>query len=70
MSQETKAHLVLQALLNQGAIEAIFLDSLKSTGLTVDRSIIPTSLDLSNDEQLLKDPNAHAVKVREFVPHS
>ncbi|RPD53360.1 hypothetical protein L227DRAFT_399930 [Lentinus tigrinus ALCF2SS1-6] len=49
--------------LHQGAIEAIFLDSMKAHGVTVERPIVPTSLELSKSEEELKDPNAHPVKV-------
>ncbi|KAF9818266.1 hypothetical protein IEO21_02894 [Rhodonia placenta] len=49
--------------LHQGAIEAIFLDSMRSLGVTVDRPILPSSIELSADEAELKDPNAHPVKV-------
>jgi len=49
--------------LHQGAIESIFLDSMKSAGVIVDRPVVPTSLQLSNDEKVLNDPNAHAVRV-------
>ncbi|EIW83444.1 hypothetical protein CONPUDRAFT_89327 [Coniophora puteana RWD-64-598 SS2] len=47
--------------LNQGAIEAIFLDSLNSNGLGVDYSVIPTSITF--DESKLSDTIAHVVKV-------
>ncbi|CCM01337.1 uncharacterized protein FIBRA_03386 [Fibroporia radiculosa] len=49
--------------LHQGAIEAIFLDSMRSMDVEVERPIVPTSLELSQDEAELKDPNAHPVKV-------
>jgi hypothetical protein len=41
---------------------------MKSMGLHVERPIVPTSLELSNDEKLLQDPNAYAVRVRDFNP--
>ncbi|EIW83429.1 hypothetical protein CONPUDRAFT_164380 [Coniophora puteana RWD-64-598 SS2] len=47
--------------LNQAAVEAIFLDSMKANGLEVDLSIAPTSITF--DEAKLSDPTAHAVKV-------
>ncbi|EIW83427.1 hypothetical protein CONPUDRAFT_164379 [Coniophora puteana RWD-64-598 SS2] len=47
--------------LNQGSIEVIFLDAMKSHGLTVDRSMAPTAITF--DEAKLSDPSAHAVKV-------
>jgi hypothetical protein len=50
--------------LHQGAIEAIFLDAMAAKGLTVDRPTKPTSIELSQDEARLKDPNAYPVQVR------
>ncbi|KAI1791861.1 FAD binding domain-containing protein [Ganoderma leucocontextum] len=52
-----------EVTLHQGAIESIFLDSLKAHGVVVERPIVPTSLELSKSEEELKDPNAHPVKV-------
>ncbi|KAL4251565.1 PheA/TfdB FAD monooxygenase family protein [Abortiporus biennis] len=52
-----------EVTLHQGAIEAIFVDSMRERGLEVDRPIIPTSLELSTEESELKDPNAYPVKV-------
>ncbi|EIW58510.1 uncharacterized protein TRAVEDRAFT_58730 [Trametes versicolor FP-101664 SS1] len=52
-----------EVTLHQGAIEAIFLDSMKAHGVAVERPIIPTSLELSDSEDELRDPNAHPVKV-------
>ncbi|TCD71733.1 hypothetical protein EIP91_005499 [Steccherinum ochraceum] len=49
--------------LHQGAIESIFLDPLREMGVEVNRPIIPTALVLSKDEGLLRDPQAHPVKV-------
>jgi len=39
---------------------------MKSAGLVVDRPMAPTSIELSKDENVLKDPTAHAVRVREY----
>lgn len=50
--------------LHQGAIEAIFLDTMRSMGLEVDRPAIPTSLEISTNEKELLDPQAYPVKVR------
>ncbi|KAF7294370.1 hypothetical protein HMN09_01166300 [Mycena chlorophos] len=47
--------------LHQGAIEAIFLDSMRSLGVEVDRPITPTHLEI--DPTLSSDPKAHAVHV-------
>ncbi|KZT01969.1 uncharacterized protein LAESUDRAFT_730674 [Laetiporus sulphureus 93-53] len=49
--------------LHQGAIEAIFLDSMTSLGIEVERPVVPTSIELSQDDAVLKDPKMHAVKV-------
>ena len=43
---------------------------MKSAGLVVDRPIAPTSLELSKDEKVLKDPTAHAVRVRKYQASS
>jgi phenol 2-monooxygenase (NADPH) len=53
--------------LHQGAIESIFLDSMKAVGVVVERPIEPTSLTISEDEKVLKDPKAHAVRVTIIV---
>ena len=53
-----------QVTLHQGAIEAIFLDSLRLMGRTVERPIKPTSIELSQNEAELRDPRAYPVKVR------
>lgn len=52
-----------QITLHQGAIEAIFLDSMKAHNVVVERPIVPTSIELSKSEAELKDPSAHPVKV-------
>ncbi|KAI0773261.1 FAD binding domain-containing protein [Trametes elegans] len=52
-----------EVTLHQGAIEAIFLDSMRAHGVIVERPIVPTALELSKSEEELKDPNAHPVKV-------
>lgn len=49
--------------LHQGGIEAIFLDSMASKGVKVERPIIPTHIELSENEEELKDPTSHPVKV-------
>jgi len=35
-------------------------------GLTVDRPVVPASIELSNDSGQLADPLSYAVKVRKF----
>ncbi|KAF9454386.1 hypothetical protein P691DRAFT_770590 [Macrolepiota fuliginosa MF-IS2] len=52
-----------EVTLHQGAIESIFLDSLSEMGLGVTRPFVPTSIQLSEDENELKDPQARPVKV-------
>ncbi|KAI8995217.1 FAD binding domain-containing protein [Trametes punicea] len=49
--------------LNQGAIEAIFHDDMRTQGLEIDRPTIPVSIELSDDATELQDPCAHPVKV-------
>jgi phenol 2-monooxygenase (NADPH) len=49
--------------LHQQAIETIISDNMNKFGVTVDRPMHPTSLEVSEDEQQLKDPNAYPVKV-------
>ncbi|KZV70845.1 hypothetical protein PENSPDRAFT_685128 [Peniophora sp. CONT] len=52
-----------EATLHQGAIENIFLDSMRKEGLEVERPIVPVSLEVSTDETELQDPTAYPVKV-------
>lgn len=54
-----------QITLHQGAIESIFMDSMRSMGLEIDRPIVPTTLEISTDEAELLDPQSHSVKVGE-----
>ncbi|GJJ11380.1 hypothetical protein Clacol_005612 [Clathrus columnatus] len=51
-----------EVTLHQGAIEAIFLDSMKNYGIQVDRPIMPISLEISDDRDKLGNPNAYCVK--------
>ena len=41
----------------------MFLDSMAPTGVTVERPIVPSLLEVSTDENVLKDPQSYAVKV-------
>lgn len=52
-----------EVLLNQGAVETIFVDSMARHGLTVDRPIVPASIELSDDSAQLADPFSYPVKV-------
>lgn len=57
------ARFPFELTLHQGAIEKVFLDSMRQEGLEVERPKIPTSLEISTDEAVLSDPHAYAVKV-------
>ncbi|KAG8221072.1 putative phenol hydroxylase [Butyriboletus roseoflavus] len=52
-----------ETALHQGIIESMFLDSMKSLGVEVERSTFPTDIELSTDEAELADPTSHPVKV-------
>ncbi|KAG2742976.1 hypothetical protein P692DRAFT_20810977 [Suillus brevipes Sb2] len=47
----------------QASIEALFIESLKSQGISVDRPIVPSSLEISQDPEELLDPSSYPVKV-------
>jgi phenol 2-monooxygenase len=53
----------MKVALHQGAIESIFLDSMRALGVEVERSTAPTSIEISNDENELADPASHPVRV-------
>ncbi|TDL26709.1 hypothetical protein BD410DRAFT_825808 [Rickenella mellea] len=57
------ARFPFEITLHQGAIEAIFLDSLRTKGVEIDRPIQPTAIELSTNEEELKDPHSHPIKV-------
>ncbi|KAL1941311.1 hypothetical protein VTO73DRAFT_7523 [Trametes versicolor] len=59
----TTARFPFTVTLHQGAIEAIFHDDMRSQGLDIDRPTIPVSIELSEDQAELKDPQAYPVKV-------
>lgn len=52
-----------EVTLHQGAIEAIFLDSLRSMGVQVERPVVPIAMEITEDLLERSDPNAHAVRV-------
>ncbi|PFH50293.1 hypothetical protein AMATHDRAFT_75697 [Amanita thiersii Skay4041] len=52
-----------EVTLHQGAIEALFLDSMKSMGVEVSRPITPVSIQVSDDAAVLQDPTAYPVRV-------
>ncbi|KAJ2911833.1 hypothetical protein MD484_g8578, partial [Candolleomyces efflorescens] len=49
--------------LHQGHIERILLDSMEQSGVKVERSTVPTSILLADDESTVADPASYAVKV-------
>ncbi|KAG2159492.1 FAD binding domain-containing protein [Suillus bovinus] len=59
----SSARYPFEAALHQGAIQDIFLDSMTSLGVEVERSTMPTSIELSKDEHELKDPASYPVRV-------
>lgn len=52
-----------EVALHQGAIESIFLDSMTALGVEVERSTVPTSIEISKDENELMDSASHPVRV-------
>lgn len=58
---------VSQITIAQGTIEALFIDSLKSHGVTVDRPIVPSSLEISEDPEELLSPSSYPVKVLDIL---
>ena len=48
--------------LHQAAIEKIFQNAMRAMGVEVERSVVPTSLNIV--EEKMSNPEAHAVKVR------
>ncbi|KAG2159491.1 FAD binding domain-containing protein [Suillus bovinus] len=59
----SSARYPFEGTLDQGVIQDIFLDSMASLGVEVERSTIPTSIELSKDEDELKDPTSYPVRV-------
>ncbi|KAI0628052.1 FAD binding domain-containing protein [Trametes polyzona] len=59
----TTARFPFTVTLHQGAIEAIFHDDMRPQGLDIDRPTIPVSIESSEDEAELKDPQAYPIKV-------
>lgn len=49
--------------IDQGSIESLFIESLKSQGISVDRPMAPSSLEISQDPEELLDPSTYPVKV-------
>lgn len=53
----------LQITLHQGAIEAIFLDSMRVHGAEVERPRRPSAIEISEDVDELSSPSSYPVKV-------
>ncbi|OCB87643.1 hypothetical protein A7U60_g5169 [Sanghuangporus baumii] len=49
--------------LHQGAIEAIFLDSMRQYGLQIDRPVIPTAIKLDDRPEVLESLDSYPVEV-------
>ena len=49
--------------LHQGLIEENFQRAMRAMGVEVERATVPISIEISEDEGLLRDPQAYAVKV-------
>jgi hypothetical protein len=56
-----------QITIGQASIEALFIESLTSKGISVDRPIVPSSLEISQDPEELLDPSSYPVKVLEIL---
>lgn len=60
---ETSARYPFEVTLHQGAIEDIFLDSMKNLGVEVDRPVIPVSIQISETGKHSTDLDDHPVRV-------
>lgn len=59
-----------EVTLHQGAIEAILSEPMENAGVCVERPVVPTLIELSQDPRNIEDPQAYAVKVRAYTsPH-
>ncbi|KAF9046227.1 FAD binding domain-containing protein [Panaeolus papilionaceus] len=58
----SSARYPFQITIHQGVIEDVFLDSMKSLGIEVERPAMPVSIEVTSDADALKDPNAYAIK--------
>ena len=50
--------------LHQGGVEQIFEEAMAEKGLKVERSTVPTAIEVSENTNDLQDADAFAVKVR------
>ena len=57
------ARFPFEVTLHQGAIEAIFLDSMRDHGAEVDRPIIPAGIQLDENEDALADQDSYPIKI-------
>jgi len=57
------ARFPFEVTLHQGAIESIFLDSMRNSGLQIDRPVLPESLEVSADDAELNSPDSYPVKI-------
>ena len=60
----------MQVTLHQGDIEAIFVDSMRESGLEIERSRQPSSLVLSEDEKEIESFDGYPVKVVSFYKYA
>ena len=49
--------------LHQGGIEGVLLEAMEEKGLRVERSTVPTAIELSQTPEALQDPAAYIAKV-------
>ncbi|KAH7890912.1 FAD binding domain-containing protein [Phlebopus sp. FC_14] len=57
------ARFPFEVTLHQGAIEALFLDSMAQHGIKVERPVVPTAIKVSEDIQELQDYSSYPVEV-------
>ena len=55
--------------LHQGDIESMFVDSMRENGVEVERPRQPSSLVMSNDEEVLEAQDSYPIKVRSCHCH-
>ncbi|KAF8892176.1 FAD binding domain-containing protein [Infundibulicybe gibba] len=59
----SSARYPFEATLHQGAIESLFLDSMRLMGIEVDRPTVPASIQISEKQAELKDASAYPIRV-------
>ncbi|KAF5373285.1 hypothetical protein D9615_007378 [Tricholomella constricta] len=60
---DTSTPYPFEATLHQGAIEDIFIDSIRSSGLDVSRPFVPVSIQISDFDKSSTDPDMYPVRV-------